>query len=66
MGVEGDNGLLETRELHHRVRDLTEPEWLQSLEEGTDTLLSLHLGEALAQGGGVVGGLDADLDLNRW
>merc|ERR1739838_959917 len=45
---------------------LSQPEWLQTLEESAGTLLGLHLGEALAEGGGVVGGLNSDLDGFHW
>ena len=43
---------------------MSQPEWLQTLEESAGTLLGLHLGEALAEGGGVVGGLNSDLEVS--
>ena len=59
--VEGLDGLFETGELHHGVRNLSHPEGLKSLEEGAGAFLSFHSREAVSESGRVVGGLDSDL-----
>jgi hypothetical protein len=49
--VDGLDGLLEAGELHHGVRNLSHPEGLESLEEGTGAFLCSHFREAVAEGG---------------
>ena len=60
--VEGLDGLFEAGELHHCVWNLPHPQRLETSDEGSVAFLSAHLGEALAESGGVVGGLDSDLN----
>ena len=59
--VDGLDGLLEAGELHHGVRNLSHPEGLESLVEGSGAFLSFHSREAVAESGRVVGRLDSDL-----
>ena len=63
--VDGLDGLFEAGELHHGVRNLSHPEGLETLVEGTGAFLSLHSREAISESGGVVRGLDSDLKTIR-
>jgi len=66
VSVEELDGLLKARELHHSVRDLAHPEWLDTLEEWIAAFLG-HLCVGFAHVAGVAGhGLDSDLHGFEW
>jgi len=66
--VDDLNGLLKAAELHHGVRDLAEPEWLEALVERIAACwLSLHLSKRLTHVVSVAWhGLDSHLHGLKW
>jgi len=64
--VESFDSLLKATELHHGIWDLTEPEWLETLEEWIAAFLG-HLGISFAHVVSVAWhGLDSDLHGLEW
>ena len=63
VGVDSLDSLFETGELHHCVRNLSHPEWLETSDEGSVAFFGLHLGEASSESRGEVRSLDSNLKL---